>query len=320
MANVVLPTIIQGPAYITHGGVTLFTQKDVTVAAEIGSWNPESSFGGVGERFASRQYKITATPVGMITAGILTYLYAAHLSPSTKVGISIIPASNDDLVINSIAEMKKYTYHRAGISKPPPLNLSPTATAFGACEWTALIDGGVQPTNAAAYKTNAGTLAAVDTSFEEANIVTDIYSLAIGARSTPYDAVGSMGGFTLDFPFTLAPVIAGDIGIADIYLAGLALTASFVPSNLTEAQVDVLLALQDTGALVPGQAFAKAAENLVFTGTQVGWSFTAKQMGAKEDSRVYQIGEHRFRALTWTNQRVWTSGVEVAGFAYSAPA
>lgn len=320
MANVVLPIIIQGPAYITHGGVTLFTQQDVTVTPNIASWNPASSYGPLGERFISRSYTITATPVGQLNATLIEYLYAAHLAPGDAVGHSIIPLSNDALVINSIAEMKKYTYHRAGLSRPPNLVLSPAATAFGPAEWTALIDGGVQPENAAAYKTNEEVLASVATSFEESEIVTDIYSAALGARSSPFNAMGSMDGFTLEFPFNLAPVTAGDVGVADIFLAGLSLAARFIPSNLSEANLDTLLAVQNTGAVLPGQSFAKASEDLVITGTQSGWVFTAKQVGAKEDSgRIYQTGQHRHRGLVFAHRRVWTAGVEVAQFAYTSP-
>jgi hypothetical protein len=49
MADIILPTIIQGPCYVTHGGVTTFVQKDISLTVNSESWNPESALGALGE-------------------------------------------------------------------------------------------------------------------------------------------------------------------------------------------------------------------------------------------------------------------------------
>lgn len=320
MANIVLPTVIQGPAYIGHGGVFIYVQDDVQVSEQVDSWNPGSWAGPLGERHKGRVAKITATPVGQLTAGLLNYFYAAHKSPSTTVGKSIVPASNYALTVYSISENKTYGFVRAGLSKPPQMNLSPNKPVFGSAEWTCLPDIAAQPTSATFFKAAVGASFTPDTSFEEDNVITDIWSLAIGAQSSPYNAVGGMDGFALDFGYMTKAVMAGDVGTADIILTGLATGCSFAPSNLTEAQVNTLTLIQDTGAVMPGQAYAKGKETLAFTGTQSTWAMSLVNMGPKRSDRIYQSGTHRFRVVEYVNQRVWTTGAEVALFSFTAPA
>ena len=78
-ATIVLPTIIQGPAYILHGGVVIYTESDVTVEEIVETWTPKSTFGDLGERLKSRMFRVSATPVGMVTSGLLNYFFCrAH--------------------------------------------------------------------------------------------------------------------------------------------------------------------------------------------------------------------------------------------------
>ena len=307
MANVVLPTVIQGPAFISVGGQVIYVQKDITVNDEVESWNPDSSFGPIGERHKSRKDVISFTPVGMVNwalGGLLNYFYAAFLDPS-KIGTSIFAAPGT-VVITSLAENKTYNWARGGMSKPPGLVLKPTATAFGAMEVTCLGASGIQPTTATWWKAADGVPVA-DTHFDQSLIVSDIYTAKLGTRATPFDALGGMDGFEVGFDMQLAPVPAADVGIADIILAGLGMTVNFAPSNLTEAQVDTLLALQGPGAVLPGQTYAKAGDDLTITG-QGGQGVIVRRVGAKKSSRVYAVGQHRFKTLDFVNERTWTNG------------
>jgi hypothetical protein len=114
-------------------------------------------------------------------------------------------------------------------------------------------------------------------------------------------------------------VPASDVGIADIILRGLSTSATFAPSNLTEAQVNTLVRLQDATAVLPGQPYAKELEDLVITGTQVGWIFSLNAMGAKRANKIYQVGAHRHTMIEFVNQRLWTAGVPEALFGFTAP-
>ena len=294
------------------GGVVIYFQQDISLGWNNESWNPRSSFGSLGKRHKSRKAVITGTPVGMLSAALLDYFYAAFKTPSL-VKSSIMSGA---VVIASVAENKTYNFVRGGLSKPPPLVLKPTATAFGPMEVTCLSSITAQPTTATFWKAAEGTPSA-DTSFDETKIISDIYSMALGARSTPYNAIGGMEGFEVGFSFELAEIANGDFGIADIILAGVSTELRFAPSNLTEAQEDTLLALADTTAVLPGQAYAKANEDAVITGTQSGAAFTIKVMGAERSDRVYQLGEHRFKGLVMANNRKWTSGAAQPLFSYT---
>jgi hypothetical protein len=312
MPNVVLPTVIQGPAYISEGGLVTYVKKDIALTDQVESWNPESSFGPLGERHKSRKYGLSYTPVGMLRAASLDRFYAAFKTPSV-VGTSAMTGA---VVIYSIAENKTYNFAKGGMTKPPSLILKPTGTVYGSMELTCIGDPTLQPTNAAFIKAADGTVSA-DTSFDETKIISDIYSAAIGARSTPYNGMGGMDGFEVNFNLITNEIPASDVGIADIIIGGVGITVSFAPSNLTEAQVDTLCAIQGASAVLPGQAYAKANEDLVITGTQGTAVFTFKNMGAKKSDRTYQIGEHRHKGLDFVNGRKWTTGVGQALFSYS---
>jgi hypothetical protein len=136
--------------------------------------------------------------------------------------------------------------------------------------------------------------------------------------------MGSLNGFDIDFGLEPKKIYAGDVGVADIILASLDITASFEPSSLTEAQVDGLLKIDGTEALLPGQEFARGAAasagtpvDLVITGTQLAAVFTAKAVGGMDADYTYVLGEHRLKALKFVNSRRFTTGVETALFAYS---
>jgi len=316
MANIVLPIIIQGPAFISIAGTVLYTERDISVEQNTDAWNPESAYGPLGQRHKSRKDVLIFKPVGMITAGLLNFFYAAHLTP-TSIGTSIFTGSGV-VFVSSISENKTYTWRRGGISKPPGLAAKPTSTLFGSMSVTCIGAPAVQPLDAHFWLA-AEAAATADTTFDQTKIISDIYSAALGSRGAPYNAMGGIEGFDIDFGFETVDVPASDLGFADIILRGLSITASFRPSNLTETQVNTLVRLQDTTAVLPGQPYAKELEDLVITGTQIGWVFTLKAVGAKRAGKIYQVGVHRHNNIEFVNQRTWTAGVPNALFAYTAP-
>jgi hypothetical protein len=300
---------------VHFGSTVLHVQNDISVNENVESWTPTTAWGPIDERHRSRKDVISFTPVGIVSAALLDLLYAAHLAPGTKVGSTVLSGT---VAIASLTENKTYTWQRGGMTKAPNLQLRPTSTAFGSMELTCIGGAAVQPT-VATYWHAAEGVAAADITFEESGIISDIYSAALGARSAPYSAMGGMDGFEIQFGMQTADVPSSDVGIADIILSGVSVGASFAPSNLTEAQVLTLLGKQDTGAVLPGMSYAKANEDLVITGTQTGWVFTLKKVGAKRTDRIYAIGQHRFRGLEMVQKHTWTSGVRDALFAYTAP-
>jgi len=322
--SIINPTVIAGPAYIGTGGVIIYVEKDIQVEDVAESWNPKTTFGDAGERHKSRLFRLTFKPVGMLTSGLLNYFYEAHLAPSTYIGQSIFPASNQTVTIYSVSENKTYGFEQGGIEAPPDLTCTPTQTLFGSMKLVCIGAKGVSPTNATFIKQAVGSSFTADTSFDYSKIKTDIYNGALGSLSTPYSALGAMAGWQIKFGYKTKTIASSDVGIADIHLEsdGFNIQVTFAPSNLTEAQVDTLMGYQGTNAVLPGQAYANSAESgdLVLTGQVLGWTFTAKQLGAKSAKRVYAIGEHRFPngAIQMVNAMSQTAGVPNALFAFSA--
>ena len=319
MADIILPSLIQGPCYLSHGGVVTYFKNGVQLADDVVSWTPESDGGKMGERHKARSYKLSGTPVGMLTAAALNYYYAALLAPSTKIGRSIITGP---AVLYSVVQNASYSFNKAGLSKPPGLFAGPTGTVFEALEYLAIGDVTKQPTNAAFLKT-AGAYVA-DLSYDETKIVTDIYKAALGGRAAPFDGMGSMAGFKFNFSHEVHLEPAGDVGWADAILKDVGAGASFVPSNLSDAEVDSVLGVQDAAATLPGQEYAKGVagvkEDLVVTGTQLGWVFKLKKAGAKKQARQFVVGGHRHKELEFVNGPTYTAGVRDPYFAFTAPA
>jgi hypothetical protein len=320
---IVLPSVIQGPAYIKTGGVVIYVEDNVEVEEIIESWTPKTTFGDAGARHKSRMFKLSFTPVGMATSGLFDFFYEAHMAPQTYVGRSIFPVSNAAVTVASVTENVTYGYVNGGIGEVPDLQCGPGGTLFGKMALYCIGAPATSPTSANFIKAASGSLTA-DTSFSMAKIESDIYSAALGADSTPYNSLGAMNGFLFKFGYKTKIIPAADVGIGDIILDadGFNLSVSFAPSNLTEAAADTLLAYQGTAAVLPGQPYGGStlAGNLVLTGNTYGWVFTANQVGARSIKRVYQIGSHRYPngALEMVNELTTTTGVPNPLFAFTA--
>lgn len=298
MSTIVLPTIIQGPAVVEHNGKFIYVQKDVSVKEATETLEIASAYGGRGKRFKSRTVKIGFTPVGdMISTADFNKLYP--FGP-TSIGKSIFGAT-PTVKIHSLTEGKVHCFSRGGISKYADLSLGPTHQPLGSMEITCIPKAASQPTAVDYWKAALATETFADTTFDDTKIFTDIYNAALGARSAPFNAMGSMDGFKVTPELKVKPIPAGDIGIADIIVDDLDCSVEFAPSNLSDDNIDTLLALQGTGALVPGQAFGAANEDLVIDSDS--FSATIYRAGASESDRTFEKGEHRMKALKFVTQR-----------------
>jgi hypothetical protein len=295
MSAIVLPSIITGPAVIQENGHFIYVQKDIQVNYDRQSFFVESAHGRRDERHKSLVVKITFTPVGEFRTTADVGKYFPH-GPA-DIGKSIFKGA---VVIHSVAEGKTYTWHRGGVSKYPKLFLGPTKTPFGDMEISCIGAAATSPTDSDYLKTIA-TVAFSDTSYDDTKVITDIYTMTIGARSAPFDAVGAMNGFEVEPMLTVKQIEAADLGVADIIVSDLWLQLMFAPSNLTEAQVDELLGLQGADVVLPGQSYAKAGETIIIDSD--AFTLTAARMGAKNAGFTYDKDEHRHRQLMFTTQR-----------------
>src|SRR5262245_31325815 len=144
-----MPTIIQGPAVVTHDTYDFYTQGNVTINYRFETWDPvTAAYGKIGARMRSKMAEISFTPAGMYTAGS-----AAKYWPKaqTNVGASIF---NGTVVVAPLTG-NKITFARGGITRWPALKLSPLNTTWQEMTILALGDNSLAPTNAAHVQTIA---------------------------------------------------------------------------------------------------------------------------------------------------------------------
>ena len=316
MSNVVLPLVISGKSYIKIGSVVIYMKKGLTVTDEPVGWDTESQWGPTGKRHKARALKVAGTPEGEVTAGFLDYMFANFLTTGRQnLGKTIV---GHTIGIYDLDTADSYTLNNAGLFKPCDIMLGPGSTLWGEAQWIGIGDITKQPSDAA-FLATIGALGTPDTSRDESKIVTDIYKAALGSRTSPFDAMGSMNGFKISVGQNNKLFECGDVGYGDCKCLSVSLGASFIPSNLTAAQFLALRTIQDTAATLPGQEYAHAGEDLVITGTQVGWVFTLKQMGVEKASQFYGADDYRNKEVTLVNRSRSGTGLPLAYLAYTAP-
>ncbi len=312
-----LPIVIVSPAILQWNGYSYYTKVGIKSEFKRETFKIESDTDGtIDERMKHQITEVSFQPVGMIKLGADTSLSAFFPYPISRIGQSIFgPAgARQQLVIatkfgGANNAGLTITFPNAAISKLPPLRLRPTDTLFGDMTFTCIGDATIQPNTNAAWLTLANA-AFADNNFDETAIVTDIYSAAYG--NAPYNAMASMAGFEIDIAMETANIEADDYGIADIILKSLTAAVKFAPSNLTEAQIQALLAAQGASYVYPGQSLSKANTNLVITGSGNGartLTATIYNAGPKEAGFMYNVDKHRLDAIGFTSKRTWTAGV-----------
>jgi hypothetical protein len=295
------PLTIQGPAIVTFNSMSYYVQKDVKVDYKRETFNPASAiWGEIGERHKSDMFEISFTPVGQLPS---TSNFTSKYYPYTPslVGKSILGGA---VVIHSFSQGKTYTYHRGGITKMATLFLHPLKTLFGPMTMVAIGKAATDATDAAFMKTVA-TAAFADTSFDGAQVTTEIYEAAWGPDA-PYSAMGSHDGFEVEQTMSVKNLESADRGITDIILEKLGCTVKFPPSNLTHAQIDTLLNFQDAAVKRPGATLG-GTNDLVITGTTL--TVTCVKVGPKGGGYIHELGVNEAQGVEFVNNMVFASGV-----------
>ncbi len=311
MSSPILPSLIVSPAILTWNGYSYYFKKGIKADFKRETFKVESDLAGTfDERMKSQMTVVTGQPVGALSTASLNACFPYAV---TQIGASIFGSTDLPLVIvtrfggtNNAGQT--VTYPRAAVTKLPQLRLKSTDTLFGEMEFTCLGDPSVQPNSANAWETIASATFA-DATFDETQIITDIYTAAFG--SSPFNAIGSMAGFEIDITMAVNQITADDFGIVDMTLKELTAAAKFAPSNLAQAQVATLLAYQGGGYVQPGQSLSLTNTDLIITGSGNGAHYltaTIKRAGPKQAAFMYDAAKHRFDAVEFTCKRTWTSG------------
>ena len=267
MSAPTLPVVIRNVGiFVVNSVVYYFDQTGAKVKTNRGIEIVKDDFFGAIQNRAkgSPVVDITFTPTGLIRNLAATIPFSGSGMNTWYAGQSIFNGSGFFIDKGS----NKSLFAKAGILKPPTMYLHPTKNFFGPMTVRCINDVTLSPTNAAVLKT-ISTTAFTDVSFDQTKIKGDVYSAALGSRSTPYSAMGGRDGFTIEPIYNTYDVEDANVGTADTRIAEVGFKVMFAPNNLTEAQLDGLANWEGTNAMQAGDDVSKLSEDLVITGGPV---------------------------------------------------
>lgn len=230
------------------------------ITAELAVKEAQLAADHVGEfdvRTIDVEAKISATPVGLLTADILGVLFPTAFRNPT-IGASVFGASDTPCLVHSKAGTKM-TFHACAVTKMPSLILSAAKPLYGGMEITAIRKNNTEWTDAAALYTKAAASFS-EPAMASADAVTQAYSAAWGDVFT---ALHSEDGWTVDFTANLKPDPIDAYGTNDYLIDGVTAIAKCRPKNLDETLIDALL-VQGASAAIGGSR--RRGKNLVITG------------------------------------------------------
>src|SRR6266436_1227886 len=289
-----VPLRITGPAVVVFNGITYYFQDGLKGSLKRNTENiTVDNFGAIAAVAENFVVEFTGKPAGVLDADYITSMFpdARNLHGSSVFGSTDVP-----LIIWAQhpfdgSDLNKVTWQRGAISKSPTIMCTATKGQIisGEITFTALMASDFILTAADAWYSavNAaftGDLLDVD------NIRYARYTAALGARPSPYDSMLAIDGFTLEATFGTKDISVDNFGIidrvydADSYVA----TCKFKPANLLKAEVDSLIRVQDTTALLPGDVIGGGNEDLVISSDK--FIVTLKNCDAADSEDMYQTG------------------------------
>lgn len=279
---------ITGPAALKIGtGPYLYSEAGFTVKLVSKTGQVATDFHGeLGKFLVSRKAVVTGRAVAVLTGELL-----ASLFPTVEIGSSL---AGQNIEIWTRAG-QKITWQRGGVTKVPELTFSATRPLFsGDLEITCL-----------------GGNAIADANFSENSFAPGLirrYRYTAACGNAPYDSITAQEGFKVAIGQEVGELEDDNVGIADLLLKSLTATCSFVPSNLSEAQVWSLAQLQGGSAFQPGDLFT--GQDLIISGSDANshLTFTLSQPGFHDAATAYGTGKLRTGEMVASAARTFTGG------------
>lgn len=297
MPSINRTTIISGPALIQFASQKFWSKGNVEVKVINDRFNVDTShFGKVDERFQDRRIEVTFEPSGAITSALAAVLWPYG---ATTVGTSILTATDRPLEIFG-RDGRKITVHAAAVTKMPVLRLGSNTTLLGSMTFTGLVKNTTDPTNAAAYYTEAAVVYPGDTGFAISDIKTAAAS-AVWGVGAPWSSFVSENGFEIDFKLNLAPQKVDGIGTVDMTFQSMEVTLKAIPVG--PAATDILAKIAPTSGMGASMA---GADNLTVTAGTVAAMISKPAL--TDSGLVFGSSAKRVGATTWTATRTVTTG------------
>ena len=297
MPSINRTTIISGPALIQFASQKFWSKGNVEVKIVNDRFDLETShFGKVDSRYQDRKVEVSFEPSGAITSALAAVLWPYG---ATTVGTSIFTGTDRPLEIFG-RDGRKITVHAAALTKMPALRLGANTTPLGPVTFTGIIKNNTDPTNAAAYYTEAAVVYPGDAGFAIADIKTLAASAAWGS-SAPWNAVVSENGFEIDFNLSLAQQKVDGIGTVDMTFQSLEVMLKAIPVG--PAATDILAKSSPTSGMGASMA---GADNLTVTAGTVAAMISKPAL--TDSGLVFGSSAKRVGPTVWTATRTVTTG------------
>jgi len=289
-----IPLRITGPAVVVFNGITYYFQDGLKGSLKRNTANiVVDNFGAIAAVAENFIVEFTGKPAGLLNA---PYLESLFPDARNNHGRSVFTSSDLPLIIWAQhpfdgSDLNKVTWKRGAISKSPTILCSATKGQIiqGEMTFTALMASDFDLTAADAWYSAVNAAFTGDTLDVDA-IRYGRYTAALGVRSSPYDSMLAIDGFTLEATFNTKDIAVDNFGIIDrtydasAYVA----TCKFKPANLLKAEVDTLIRVQDTTALLPGDVIGGGNEDLVIS--SAAFVVTLSNCDASSSEDLYQTG------------------------------
>jgi hypothetical protein len=305
--------LVRGPAIVTYGGDTLYTNADIL--SRFGPvWNPvnTSMYGQVDKFIKDRVYKISLRLWGAWEN--LSVLFPSYaLAP--QAGNSIFGTSATPLVITA-RNGDQITYKNAQITKMANLYLGVDSDLFAAdVEFISIIGNSSgttmsNPEDAAAYYAVATAQTYADNAFAKTNYKRVRFTGAWGAL-TGFTAIIPQKGFQIGWELDAKPLTCDGLGTVDFTIGENTLqgTCKAIPIQPTMAQMEAQAASQGVAL---GTLLSNNVADLTLTGAGGAPVVVLKNAGVTEHGYAFGIEPLRQGEVTWTTTRGFSTGAPAA--------
>jgi hypothetical protein len=201
----------------------------------------------------------------------------------------------EPLIIHTY-QNRRITFHNAALITMPPLNFSARETLFGSAVFEAfrLND---QPWATANSLFTVDKAVLVDSVPDKTQIPTQEYTLGWG--TAPWDNFQTRGPLTMTPELTTTEIETDQRGTLGRKISGISVSASGVPSGISEAELLAVLSMQG-GSVARGVSRARADLTVAGTGVYA----TLKNAAARVLPQNFSQADPRAGALEWVGSRV----------------
>jgi hypothetical protein len=292
-------TVIGGPAIITFNTATFYSEGPVEVrVSKEYKRRTIGGFGSIPAKITDVKAEITFTPSQYKNTNIMFPYFASAM------GTRIFGNTDKPIVIQSMTEALKYTWSRGAVLKSPAFGFGVKKNLLGQMTLTAIKANATELSGATSVVQITDPSAFADTSFDVTKLFDIHYTMSWGGA--PFAAIETEDGVDVETEYDLAPVML-DGAMVDMKLQDVRMRASFIPANLTHAN---LLTLAKVQGIDRGTSLSPTGANdLVISGIATGDpKLTLVKAYVTDIGHRFSMSDHLANTFTMEAARTFTTG------------